>query len=116
SHRRLAGAAARARTGTLRSAENVEEVRRQTIVPQLDGPRSLRPTGERLWHLGHGADGVEQHLGGQSPSVMAREVLLVVAVGVVVYAGQLIDPRGQNQPRQGLEIVVLLDEVSSEVI
>ena len=46
-HRRLAGAAARTRAGALGAAEDVEEVRWQAIVPQLDRPRPERSGGSR---------------------------------------------------------------------
>src|SRR5262249_7360138 len=67
-------------------------------------------------HLGHSAEGVEQHLGGQAADIVMREVLLVVTVRGIRHTGELIDPRIQDKPRQSLKVVLMLDELGGEVI
>ena len=66
----------------LRPAEDVEEVRRQPVVPQLDGPGAARPArGTPPAPPVTLADRVEQHLGRQPADAVVRSVLLVVRVG-----------------------------------
>ncbi len=59
-HRRLPRAAALTWASPLRPAEDVEEIRRQPIVPQLDGPRA--PAGLSSPTSVTAADGVQKDL------------------------------------------------------
>ena len=58
----------------LRLTEDLQEVVIRRRIGQLRGPGAERHAGELLRHVGHGADRVEQLLGGEQPGRTACEL------------------------------------------
>ena len=114
----LADALAFARADALRPAEDVEEVAREVLVRQHDGPvrRMLvgRQAAEDARGRRHMVDRVEQHLGWHAPRIEAGERLLVVLVELVGNRAELVGPALDDHLHEVLQVELVVHQLLGE--
>src|SRR5260221_8218771 len=106
-HCRIARATTLAGARAFGAAENLEKVRRQSVVPQLDRTRAGWPAGILFVNTCGIGDSIEHYLSRQPTDVMTRKILLVVDVRRASGTRKLIRSRIEDQPHRGLQIVML---------
>ena len=78
---------------------------------QIDGPGRARHLAKCRPRERHLIDGIVQHLGNHTSSIVASMILLVVFVELVRLRTQLIGARIANGPNDVLDIKLRFDEI-----
>ena len=96
-------------------AKGGQEVVASVAVGNLHGPRAEGNSRELVGGLGHLADAVQHHFGGDAADVSVGEVPFVAGVGFVPLRRPLVSLRVANVPHQAFEVVVVFHQLVAEL-
>ena len=111
---RFDAAFALARRDPHRPAEQLEEIVRRFVVPQIDGPAAPRDAAEFLADARRLADGVKQNLRIEPAEQGTRVVLLIALVRGIRFRRELIGSRRRDRANQPVQIVLMIDKRPGE--